>query len=473
MPRKVAVVGSGPGGYGAAVRAAQLGAEVTLVESDRIGGVCLNWGCIPTKTLKTTAEHLQATKEAGTYGVSYQGDPKVDMEKAQTRKERVVADQAGGVSRFVSNHGVRYVQGTARLIDPVSLEIDDGERQTRLLETDSIILAPGTHSAEFPNLSFDGKYVLSSAQALDLSRVPESMIIVGGGVVGCEFATLFNELGAKVTLVEAMNRLLPIPGVGGECSKILLREMRKRKVAAKTGHAVQSCIRKEDGVEVGIVPFKDASGQDPAKEEKLHAELMMVCVGRRPNTSKLGLENAGVSTDKRGWILADSEMRTSAEHIFAIGDALGPEKVMLAHAATAEAEIAAENAVLGSGRRMNYERVPGAIYTHPEVANVGLTEEQAEEAGWNARSDTALYRSLGRAHAAGDITGQGTIVWDQNNGLILGVHLIGAHATELIAEATLALNQECTIEDISRSIHPHPTNSEIFREIVQKALDRA
>jgi dihydrolipoamide dehydrogenase len=395
------------------------------------------------------------------------------MEKVLSRKERVVADQAGGVSRFVAKHGVRYLQGAARLTAPGWVEVDDRDQQTWMLETDSVILAPGTHPTEFPGVPFDGERVLSSSQALELDRVPESLIIVGGGVVGCEFATLFNGLGAHVTLVEAMDRLLPIPGVDRECSKILLRELRKRKVAAKTGHAVQSCTRGEAGVEVGIVPFKDSSGRDSAKEEKLHAELVMVCVGRRPNTSGLGLENVGVSTDERGWIRADSQMRTSAESIFAIGDVLGPEKVMLAHAATAEAEIAAENAVLGSDRRMNYDRVPGSIYTRPEVANVGLTAEQAEEAGWDVRSDTALYRSLGRAHASGDITGQGTIVWDQSEGRILGVHLIGSHATELIAEATLALNQGCTVEDISRSIHPHPTNSEIFREIVQKALDRA
>lgn len=472
MPIRVAVVGSGPGGYGAAVRAAQLGAEVTMVERDRIGGVCLNWGCIPTKTLKTSAEHLQAAKECSTYGVHFQGEPGVDMEKILSRKERVVADQASGVSRFVAKHGVQSVKGRARLIGPGLLEIDDGEQEAWTMEADRVILAPGTHPTEFPGVPFDGKHVLSSSQALELSRLPESMIIVGGGVVGCEFATLFNGLGSRVTLVEAMSRLLPIPGVDGECSKILLRELRKRKIAVKTGHAVQNCSKAEHGVDVGIAPFQDRAKQSKSGEERLQAELMVVCVGRKPNTSGLGLENVGVSTDEGGWIRADAHMQTDAENIFAIGDVLGPDRVMLAHAATAEAEIAAENAVLGTERRMRYDVVPGSIYTRPEVANVGLTEEQAREAGWDVRSDTALYRSLGRAHASGDISGQGTMISERNGGRILGVHLIGSHATELIAEATLALNQGCTVEDISRSIHPHPTNSEIFREIAQKALDR-
>lgn len=472
MPIRVAVVGSGPGGYGAAVRAAQLGAEVTMVERDRIGGVCLNWGCIPTKTLKTSAEHLQAAKECSTYGVHFEGEPDVDMEKILSRKDRVVADQASGVSRFVAKHGVQSVTGRARLIGPGLLEIDDGEQEIWTLEADRVILAPGTHPTEFPNTPFDGKYVLSSSQALELSRLPESMIIVGGGVVGCEFATLFNGLGSRVTLVEAMDRLLPIPGVDGECAKILLRELRKRKVAVKTGHAVQGCSKTEHGVEVGIAPFQDRAKRGKTGEEKLQAELMVVCVGRKPNASGLGLENVGISTDERGWIRADESMQTDAENIYAIGDILGPDRVMLAHAATAEAEIAAENAVLGTRRRMRYDVVPGSIYTRPEVADVGLTEEQAREAGWDVRSDTALYRSLGRAHASGDISGQGTMISEKNGGRILGMHLIGNHATELIAEATLALNQGCTVEDISRSIHPHPTTSEIFRELAQKALDR-
>ncbi len=472
MHKHVAVVGSGPGGYVAAVRAAQLGAEVTLVERDRIGGVCLNWGCIPTKTLKTSAEHCQAARQAWTYGVDVRGEPVVDMEKVVARKERVVADQAGGVSRFVSRHGVRFLQGAAKLTGPGSLEIDDGEHPLWTLEADSVILAPGTSPAEFPGVPFDGRYVLSSSQALDMTRLPGSMIIVGGGVVGCEFATLFNEFGVRVTLVEAMERLLPITGVDGDCSRILLRELRKRKVAVKTGHAVRTCRRAQGGVDVDIEPTPEHARRVKSGGETLQAELMMVCVGRKPNTSGLGLENVGVSTDERGWIVADETLRTDAENIFAVGDILGPERVMLAHAATMEGEVAAENAVLGTQRRMDVNLVPGAIYTHPEVANVGLTEEQAREAGWDARSDTALYRSLGRAHAAGDISGEGKWVWDRSSGRLLGVHLIGSHATELIAEATLALNQGCTVQDISRSIHPHPTNSEIFRELAQKALDR-
>jgi dihydrolipoamide dehydrogenase len=443
-----------------------------MVERDRVGGVCLNWGCIPTKTLKTSAEHLQAAKECSTYGVHFQGEPAVDMEKILSRKARVVADQASGVSRFVANHGVQTVTGRARLIGPGLLEIDNGEQEAWTLEADRVILAPGTHPAEFPGVPFDGDCVLSSAQALELSRLPESMIIVGGGVVGCEFATLFNGLGSRVTLVEAMDRLLPIPGVDGECSKILLRELRKRKITVKTGHAVQSCSKAASGVEVGIAPFRGGAKGGRSGEEKLQAELMVVCVGRKPNTSGLGLENAGVATDERGWIQANEQMRTDADTVYAIGDVLGPDKVMLAHAATMEAEIAAENAVLGAGRRMRYDAVPGSIYTRPEVANVGLTEGQAMEAGWDVRSDTALYRSLGRAHASGDISGQGTMISERGSGRILGIHLIGSHATELIAEATLALNQGCTVEDISRSIHPHPTNSEIFRELAQKALDR-
>jgi dihydrolipoamide dehydrogenase len=316
--------------------------------------------------------------------------------------------------------------------------------------------------------------VISSTDALNLDVLPESMVIVGGGVIGCEFACIMADLGTRVTVVEALDRLLPLPSVDAGCSKVLQREMKKKKIKFmldKTVTAVDTTGAKAM-VSIGPSPFSGNSKEKDPQPMQVEADKVLVSIGRKSNAQGIGCENIGLELDEKGWITADNHLRTSIENVYAIGDALGPEKVMLAHVASAEGIIAAENAA-GGNSKMNYDAVPGAIYTLPEVANVGLTEEQAREKGLNARADSVLFRSIGKSQVIGELAGEVKIVSDAENGRMLGVHIIGPHATDLIAEGTLAVSTGCTVQELAETIHAHPTLSEITAETALKALGRA
>jgi dihydrolipoamide dehydrogenase len=471
MSSHIVVIGAGPGGYTAAVRAARLGRWVTLVEREHLGGVCLNWGCIPTKTLLQSTEVLHLARRAEQFGLTFQGSLQPDPAAMRSRKEEVIGRQRKGIEQLLKKNGVETVFGRAELTARGELTVHSGAGEQRLTY-DGLILATGSSPLELPGVPFDGQHVWDSNQALELDELPRSLLIVGGGVIGCEFAFIFHRLGVEVTVVEMMDRLLPLPVVDGECSKLLQREMKKEKIRFFVGKSVASCHRSGDGLEVEIVPAGREAGSGQARPEVLSVEKMLVCIGRRPNTDGLGLERIGVETDERGWILADERMQTSADKVYAIGDALGPAKVMLAHAASAEGLVAAEN-LCGDSKRMEYDGIPGAIFTHPEVGHVGLSEEQAKEQGLDYRADTVLYRTLGKAQASGDLAGQAKLISEKGSGRILGVHLIGAQATELIAEAVLALKAGCTVQDVAETIHAHPTLAEIMGEAAAKAAGRA
>jgi len=297
---------------------------------------------------------------------------------------------------------------------------------------------------------------------------------VGGGVVGCEFAFILSSLGSQVTVVEAMPRILPLPSVDEDCSKILQREMKKRKIKFMVNRTVEKVENSGRKVRVSIGPSPFLENPSEKDKQLLTTEVnkVLVCIGRKPNTPDVCLEKIDVKIDDKGWILANERLETSASDVYAVGDILGPSKVMLAHVASTEGIIAAENA-MGRKRVMKYEVVPGAIFTMPEVADVGLTEVQAKEQGYNTRSDCVLFRTLGKAQVMGEIAGQTKIVSDAENNKILGVHIVGPHATDLIAEGTLAVQTGCTVKELAETIHAHPTLSEVMLEASFKALDRS
>ncbi|MBW2096351.1 MAG: FAD-dependent oxidoreductase, partial [Deltaproteobacteria bacterium] len=384
MSVKIVIVGAGPGGYVAAVRAAQEGAEVTIIEKDEVGGTCLNRGCIPSKVMKTTAEMLDRFQRASEFGLAVHGPVIPDIQGLMTRKQKVVQDQVRGILKLLDHHKVRCLKGSGRIVAPDRIQVKMQGNDTEDVQWDRLILALGSEPMAIPGVPFDGKRIISSNEALNLTGIPDSVLIVGGGVIGCEFAFILSSLGSQVTVVEAMERLLPLPSVDEDCSKILQREMKKRKIRFMVNRTMESVDEKQGKlhVDIGPSPFaKDLKKKD-LKPLSVDVGKVLVSVGRLPNTEDVGLEQIGVKTDQRGWIIANDRMETNIPSVYAIGDVLGPAKIMLAHVASAEGFVAAVNA-MGGNREMDYEAVPGGIFTMPEVADVGLTERQARERGYN------------------------------------------------------------------------------------------
>ena len=473
MATKITIIGAGPGGYVAAIRAAQLGAEVTIVEQDNVGGTCLNWGCVPTKIMKVTAEIMDKFHRAREFGVEVTGNVCPDMQHLMARKDKVIQDQAKGIIKLMNHHKIRHLKGYAYIAEANLIKAKLPDNTELEIPWERLILAVGSRPLGLPSFPFDGKRILSSNEALSLNEIPGSLMIVGGGVIGCEFAFIFSALGSQVIVVEALSRLLPLPSVDENCSKVLQREMKKRKIKVMVNRTVET-VEENGGrghVTIGPSPFDGEQKERGLKPRKVEVEKVLVCAGRRPNTANLGIEKVGVKTDDNGWIIADERMGTSVPDVYAIGDILGPSKVMLAHVASAEGSVAAENAV-GGNHKMKYNVVPGAIFTMPEVANVGLTEAQARERGHNVRADTVLFRNVAKAQVIGEIAGEAKVVSDRENGKILGVHIIGPHATDLIAEGTLAIQMGCTVKELAETIHAHPTLAEAVMEASYKALDR-
>lgn len=474
MTTRIAVLGAGPGGYIAAVRAAQLGAMVTIIEKDFVGGTCLNRGCIPSKIMKTTAEMLDKFNKASDFGISVNTPAMADMKQLMARKQKVIMQQVKGIESLLAHNGVTRVKGNGYISGKERLTVKKADGESIEVGWDKLIIATGSEPATIPALPFDSERIISSNEVLNLETVPSSVVIVGGGVIGCEFASILQALGSKVTIVEALDRLLPLPSVDEDCSKVLQREMKKKKIKFFVNRVVEQVIDKGEVQEifVGPSPFVENLKEKDKKPFTLEAEKVIVCIGRKPNTGDIGLEAVDVELDDRGWILADDRMQTRDPDIFAIGDVLGPPKIMLAHVASTEGIAAAENA-MGNQRKMDYSVVPGAIFTMPEVANVGLTQAEADDAGIEADSDTVLFRTIGKAQAMGEISGQAKIVWEKQSGKVLGVHIVGPHATDLIAEGVLAVQTGTTVNEIARTIHAHPTLAEVMLETAMKASGMA
>jgi dihydrolipoamide dehydrogenase len=474
MPKKILILGAGPGGYVAAIRAAQLGAKVTVIEEENIGGTCLNWGCIPSKIMITSARLLDKLRKIEEYGIKVDGRVYPDMQLLMARKEKVIKDQAEGIIRLFDHHKVRFLRGRGYInsFGKAIVNIWDGDISE--VSWDKLIVATGTQPFGLPSFPFDGKLILSSNHALCLQEIPKSIMIVGGGVIGCEFAFIFSLLGSKVILVETLDRLLPLPTVDEDCSKIIHREMKKRKIKVMVKSTAEMMEKKGDKVRVVIGPSPSLlnSKEKANKYENFEVDKILVSIGRMANTTDLGLDNIGVRLDERGWIHVNDKMETNVPGVYAIGDVLGPSKIMLAHVASAEGLVAVENA-MGASRTMAYNVVPGAIFTLPEVANVGLSENQAKAMGYMVRADSVLFRTIGKSQVIGEIAGEAKIVSDSVNKKILGVHIVGPNATDLIAEAAVVMQMGGTVRDIAETIHAHPTLAEILAEASLKSLEKS
>jgi dihydrolipoamide dehydrogenase len=453
----IAIIGAGPGGYVAALRGAQLGAKVVVVEKDRVGGVCLNWGCIPTKTLLRTAEVLRLAREAADYGVIV-ADARLDWTAAQKRKDGVVRRLTGGVKLLLEKAGVRLLAGTARFVSPSALEVV-GQGGVERVEARDYIIATGSRPASLPIPGLESSAVLTSDAALSLESLPESMLIIGAGPIGVEFATLFQACGVQVTLVEVLPRVLPTldADLGVEVERAL-KKARVRVHTASKVTKVEPCAGRH------LVTIQSSS-----QEIAVEVDSVLLAVGRRPNVEELGLAAVGAEAEKAG-IKVDGRMRTSAPHIYAVGDVTGG--ILLAHVAMHEGIVAVENA-LDRERMMRYDVVPSCVFTWPEVATVGLTEDGARQQGYDVRVGRFPFRANGKALAQGEHDGLVKIVAESKYGQVLGVHIAGPHASDLIQEGTLALMLECTLDELEATIHPHPTLSEALAEAGLAARGRA
>lgn len=473
MITRIIVIGGGPGGYAAALEAANLGASVTVIEKQELGGTCLNQGCIPSKIMKHSADAFVKIQKAEQYGINIEGQISFDMPALIKRKDKIISSQRKAVEAILKKRNIIVEKASAYIQSKNSVLITLNNGEKKVLEYDKLIIATGTKPLKLNNLIFDHKTILSSDDLLDLDKIPESLVIVGAGVIGCEFAFIFSSLGTQVTLVEGMSRVLPFPNVDSEISKLLLREMKKKKIKVYLDTIVTSSKVEDDTmtIDLDVSPFTDNEKPKPLKNNCLKAEKMGVCTGRSPNIDQVGISNIGLTSSRDGWIQVNSQCETIIENIYAVGDILGPERIMLAHVASHEGIVAANNA-MGKYMKMSYSAVPLAIFTMPEIAMVGLSQEQACEKGVDIKTVSVNFRNIGKAHAIDQIAGMVLLVLDNSTDMILGVHIIGPSATELIGEAVIAVQNKMKIQEFADTIHAHPTLSEIMGEVFLKANGR-
>jgi dihydrolipoamide dehydrogenase len=453
----VVVIGAGTGGYVAAIRCAQLGKKVAVVEKQKaLGGTCLIWGCIPTKALLEHAHALKVIRDAKEWGVTIPAvTPVVDMNQVQARKDRIVNGLTRGVEFLFKKNKIDWIKGTARLGRKGTVDVTDGDRQT--LEAKEIIVATGSSARSVPGIEIDHRRIITSDEAIALKEIPKTLVIMGSGAVGVEFASIYRRFGSEVTIIELLPRLVPLEDEA--ISAELEKSFRKQGIKSLTGTKVTKASAGAGGVEV------EAQTPD-GKSQKLTAELLLVATGRGPVTSGLGAEDAGIKME-RGYIKVDQLYRTSVPNVSAIGDVitLGDRPhPQLAHVSSAEGILVAERLAGQDVRPINYDHVPNCTYCDPEIGSVGLTEAEARQKGYDVRVGSFPFGVLGRAKMAGETEGFVKIVADKKYDEILGVHMIGPRSTELVAEAVLALRLECTVEELVKTIHAHPTFSEAIGE---------
>ncbi|MDH3889508.1 MAG: dihydrolipoyl dehydrogenase [candidate division Zixibacteria bacterium] len=441
------IIGGGPGGYTAGIRAAIKGAKVAVVEVDRLGGVCLNKGCIPSKALIASAVQYQKLKEAQSFGLTLGGAPGYDWTAMLARKEKIVGSLVGGIGQLFKSHGVTHYQGFGRIADSKHLIITDEDGQETKIKTANIIVATGSRAMNIPTFPIDGVRVLTSDHLLKAQSLPETILIVGAGVIGCEWAFMLSMLDVKVQMVEMLPRALPLEDA--DVSKLIERELKKVKTKLYTNTKVESMQPGPSGVSARL-----SNGQT------IEANQVLMAVGRSFNTEELGLVDLGVKLNKNGSIKTGADMRTSHKSVFAIGDVRG--EIMLAYTAVHDGAVAVDNALGGKVKR-DYSGVPSVIFTHPEVASVGLTEEQAAEKH-NVVTSKFPLRTLGKAHAENEISGEVKLVADKKTDRLLGTHIVGSHATEIIHTAALAVKQGLTVRQLGELIFGHPVISEALME---------
>ncbi|GAB7386874.1 dihydrolipoyl dehydrogenase [Bacillaceae bacterium] len=450
----VLVIGAGPGGYVAAIRAAQLGKNVTIVDRAELGGVCLNRGCIPSKALISAAHQYESMTHAKDMGIEAEG-VNVDFSKVQAWKQGVVNKLTSGVESLLKGNKVQIMKGEALFVNENEVRVINGYDASRL-RFNHCILATGSRPVELPGFPFGGR-VLSSTEALALPEIPKRMIVVGGGYIGIELGQAYAKFGTKVTILEGMDSILP--GFDARLVSMVKRNLKKAKVDVFTNALAQSVEEKENEV---TVTFKVKD-----EEKTLSADYVLVTVGRRPNTDELGLEAIGVKMDEKGYIQIDDQCRTSVPNIYAIGDIVpGPA---LAHKASYEGKVAAE-AIAGKPSVIDYRAIPAVVFSDPEIATVGLTEKEAKEKGYEPVVGRFSYGANGRALALNAAEGSVTVVGDKKSGLVLGAQVVGPEASNLIAEIGLAIEMGATLEDIALTIHAHPTLAEMVMEAAENAL---
>ncbi len=448
----VVIIGAGPGGYVAAIRLAQRGKKVTVVEKEEVGGVCLNWGCIPSKAMIYAAGLVDKIKKADAMGITVD-NVSVDFTKMVGWKNDVVKKLTGGISQLFKAHGITHIKGTGTFKDAKTLLVT-GEKDDFVLTADHFLIATGSRSVELPHMKFDHEVIIDSRDALSLPTIPKKLILIGGGVIGLELGIMLNKLGTEVTVVEMQDDILP--GVDKDILQILSRQLKKRKIKVLT-NSKASAITVNNGEATLTI-------ETPKGEETLMADKVLVAVGRKPNSENLGLEAAGIETNDRGFINVDNQLKTSQTNIFAIGDVTsGP---LLAHKASKEGLVAAD-VICGKPEVLDYRALPSAIFTDPEIATVGLTEEQAKTEGYETKVGKFPFQASGRALSMRQSDGLAKIVSDAKTDQILGVHLIGPEVSELIGEAALAIEFGATAEDLALTIHTHPTLSETLMEAAE------
>ena len=457
----VVVIGGGPGGYVAAIRAGQLGLKTACVEADKLGGVCLNVGCIPTKALLSSALMVNELKGAAGHGINLNGFT-TDLGPAQKRSRKVANRLSTGVSFLLKKNKVTHIEGYGRLLGGGKVEVDNSGRK-QVISAEHIVIATGSRPRSLPFLQIDEERIWSSTGALFQDKAPETLVVVGAGAVGMEFADVYNAYGTKVTIIEALDRVLPLEDK--DSSRAVAMAFKKRKMDIFTSARVESTTVNDNGVSI---TFTDRKG----KAHTLEVDYVLSAVGRVPNTEDLGLEKAGVKqTEHGGFIAVDSAMRTNVPGIWAAGDCAGQQ--LLAHKGMHEGVVAVEHIAGVGNHTVDYGNVPNCTYCHPEVASVGLTEEQAREKGLDIEVGKFPWAGNGRALAAGDSTGFVKVIRDKRYSEVVGAHIVGPHATELIGEFVMARHLESTAEEIDRAMHPHPTLSEAVAEGALGALGRA
>ena len=453
----VVVIGGGPGGYVCAIRAAQLGLKTILIERDRLGGNCLIVGCIPSKALISMTKLYERAKEGASFGIVADG-LRVDLPALQKWKAGVVSTLETGVATLCRGNKVEVIKGGAEVVDAKRVRVTT-ESGAEEIVTKNLVIATGSQAISLPGLEFDGKLVLSSTEALALDKVPESMLVIGGGYIGFEIAGVYQKLGSKVTIVELTDQLLP--GTEPDLVRLPQRNLEKKGAQILLKSKVLALEKKDGGVEAHI--------STPSGEIDVEASLVLVSVGRMPYTAGMSLSKMGVKTDAKGYVVTDAQMKTNVEGVYAIGDVRG--QPLLAHKASKEGIVAAE-VIAGQPSAADWKSIPWAIFTDPEIAGVGFTEKSAVEAGLEVKRSRFSFAALGRALASGEAEGFVRIISEAKSGLVLGVQIVGPDASNLISEATLAIEMGATVEDIALTIHPHPTLPEAIMEAAEVAAGR-
>jgi len=456
---KIAIIGSGPGGYVAALRAGQLGADTVLIEKEALGGTCLNWGCIPTKAFVRSAEVFAEIQNAKDFGIKVE-KAEVDFPAVVKRKDKIVSRLVRGIEHLLAENNVERVKGKASFISQKRLKIEK-ETETVEIEAENMIIATGSQAASLPIPGADLDGILDSRSALDLEQLPESLVIVGGGIIGMEFAFIFRSFGVEVTVIEYLEQL--VTGVDADIAAELNRSARRRRISVKTSSEVKEIKKTDSGYEVIY--------QQKEKEKSARTEKVLMAVGRKPYIEGLKLENAGIEISaSRKAVQVNKKMQTSTEGIYAVGDVT--DKILLAHVASHQGIIAVEN-IMGMDKEMNYQAVPGAIFTSPEIGTVGLTESEAEAEGIDYRIGTFPFAASGKVMAVGEREGMVKIISEKKSDRIIGAALIGIESSDLIAELTLAVNLGLTAENLRETIHAHPTTAEVIHEAALDLKDGA